>query len=203
MPPARKNSQVPQRKAEPLAPHEKLLKLLHLKGEMADKVRKELPRQVHTDSWGKRYIFKPNVEDLQEIFAFFTGKGGQDDEYGVQVIRGLPLRQFYSSHGAVTAATAKRLMKNPAACFMVAWPDKESSTLVSFYIFNADARGTETLIKASSRDERKLRTNSKFGRTTGDYGDDSDSDSESDAESDTDSESDTESDAESEADSSV
>jgi hypothetical protein len=174
MPPSRKNSQVPERKVAPLAPHEKLLKLLHLKGEVADKVRRELPRQVHTDSWGKRYIFKPNVDDLQEIFAFFTGKGGQDDEYGVQVIRGLPFRQFYSGHGAVTAATAKRLMKNPSACFLVTWPDKESSTLVTFYIFNADARGTETLIKASSRDERKLRTNSKFGRNTEEDTDDAD-----------------------------
>lgn len=174
MPPSRKNSQVPERKVAPLAPHEKLLKLLHLKGEVADKVRRELPRQVHTDSWGKRYIFKPNVDDLQEIFAFFTGKGGQDDEYGVQVIRGLPFRQFYSGHGAVTAATAKRLMKNPAACFLVTWPDKESSTLVTFYIFNADARGTETLIKASSRDERKLRMNSKFGRNSEEDTDDAD-----------------------------
>jgi hypothetical protein len=170
MPPAKKNTSTPvspSNKSKPIEvpPYQKLLKLLQLKGEVADRVRRELPRQEHVDTWGKRYVFKPNQEDLQAIFDAFTGKGGQEDEYGVQVVRGLPLRQFYSAHGAVTAATAKRLMKNPSACFLVTWPDADSSSLVNFYIFNEDVRGTETLIKASSRDERKSRADTKFGRT--------------------------------------
>lgn len=166
--PTKTNARTQPSKSVDAEPRVKLLQLMRLKGEVADRVRRELPRQTFTDSWGKRYIFRPNAADFQELVDTFAGKGSADDEYGMLGTRGEPLRQIFSGHGAVTANTAKRLMKNPAACFLLTWPDRESSTLVTFYIFNDEMRGPETLVKTTSRDDRKSRASAKFGRSEAD-----------------------------------
>lgn len=160
--------------------YSRLLQLLHLKGDVADRVRRELPRQEYTDSWGKKYIFRPNAKDFEDLIEAFSGRGSGDDEFGVTGDRASALRQIYSAHGAVTAATARRLVKNPDACFLVTWPDRSFSSLVTYYIFKEEFRGVDALIKVITKDERIARANIKFGRTENDenYDDSADTDDE-------------------------
>ena len=116
-------------------------------------------------TFSSTYFVKPTVEDLEYIISLNSGKGGNEDEYGIAAVRAAKLKTLFASHGAVTAAIAKRLLRNPSACFLITTSCQEGAYSTCFYVYHAELRGLDTLVKTSSKDERQARTNFKFNRT--------------------------------------